>query len=157
MEPLTTLMEEYLDDYNQQNVPMDLILFGDAIGHVARIARVIRQPLGNMLLLGVGGSGRKSLARLATGIADFALFSIEITKNYRLIEWREDLKQLLLKTGKDGKKTIFLFDDTQIVMETFLEDINNILNSAEVPNLMKDEDLGPIFDAMTPLLQVRHV
>ena len=157
MVEVTQLMNEYLDDYNQTNVPMDLILFGDAICHIARITRVIRQPLGNMLLLGVGGSGRKSLAKLSTAIADFALFSIEITKNYRLIEWREDLKQLLLKAGKDGKKTVFLFDDTQIVMETFLEDINNILNSAEVPNLMKDEDLGPIFDLMTPILQAKNI
>jgi TPR repeat protein len=53
---------------------------------------------------------------LTTAIADFECFSIEITKNYRLIEWREDLKMLLLKAGKDGKKTVFLFDDTQIVI-----------------------------------------
>lgn len=37
---------------------MKLILFLDACDHVARIARVLRQPLGNALLLGVGGSGR---------------------------------------------------------------------------------------------------
>ena len=98
---------------------MPLILFTDAVKHVTRISRTIRQPLGHALLLGVGGSGRKSLARLTTAIADFACFSIEITKNYRLVEWREDLKQLLLKSGKDGKKTVFLFDDTQVHAYSF--------------------------------------
>ena len=73
------------------------------------------------------------------------------------MEWREDLKQLLLKTGRDDKKTVFLFDDTQIVTETFLEDINNVLNAGEVPNLMCDEDLGPIFDEMTPILQSKNI
>lgn len=29
----------------------------------------------------------------------------------------------------------FLFTDNQIVSELFLEDINNILNSGEIPNL----------------------
>ena len=36
---------------------------------------------------------------------------------------------------------VFLFSDTQIIQETFLEDINNILNTGEVPNLLKQEDI----------------
>ena len=43
---------------------------------------MIRQPKGNVLLLGVGGSGRQSLTRLATFLADFAIYQIEISKGY---------------------------------------------------------------------------
>ena len=157
MSALQKLVVECLEDYNQQFVAMPLILFTDAVKHVTRISRTIRQPLGHALLLGVGGSGRKSLSRLTTAIAEFECFSIEITKSYRLNEWREDLKMLMMKAGKDGKKTVFLFDDTQIVMETFVEDINNILNSGEVPNLMKDEDMGMIADAMTPVCKEKGI
>ena len=61
--------EDYLDDYNQVNTAqMRLVLFMDAIKHVCRIARIIRQPLGNALLLGMGGSGRQSLTRLAAHV-----------------------------------------------------------------------------------------
>jgi len=35
-------------------VPMNLVLFREAIEHVARIARVISQPKGNMLVVGIG-------------------------------------------------------------------------------------------------------
>jgi len=60
-EKMSRIMEEYLDDYNQVNTAqMKLVLFLDAIRHVCRISRIIRQPLGNALLLGVGGSGRQS-------------------------------------------------------------------------------------------------
>ena len=52
------------------------------------------QPRGNALLVGVGGSGRKSLSRLATYVADQKCFSIEISKGYRITEFREDLKSL---------------------------------------------------------------
>ena len=60
--------------------------------HVSRIHRVLCQPRGNIMLVGVGGSGRSSLTRLASYIAEMTTFTIEITKNYRLFEFREDLK-----------------------------------------------------------------
>ena len=133
MEALQKTVEESLDDYNSvSNAPMKLVMFLDAIEHVSRICRVIRLPLGNALLLGVGGSGRQSLTRLATYMEEYELFQIEIAKGYGNNEWREDLKKVLFMAGSDGKDTTFLFTDTQIVKESFLEDINNILNSGEV-------------------------
>ncbi len=54
-----------------------------------------------------------------------------------MTEWREDLKGVLYTAGRDNKQVTFLFVDTQIVMESFMEDINNLLNAGEVPNLFE--------------------
>ena len=152
------VIEEYLDDYNSvSNAQMKLVLFLDAIEHVARVCRVIRLPLGNALLLGVGGSGRQSLSKLAAYIEEYEVFQIEIAKGYGTSEWRDDLKRVLMMAGNDMKDTVFLFTDTQIVRESFLEDMNNILNSGEVPNLMGNEDLETIGTTMRPILQAAGV
>jgi len=145
-----TIVEERLEDYNMEPklIPIYLAMFKDAILHVSRIHRVLVQARGNLMLVGVGGSGRSSLTRLASFIAGMTTFSIEITKNYRLLEFREDIKKLYLAAGCDNKKVVFLFNDTQIKDERFLEDVNNILSSGIVPNLFGKDDIPGILDAV---------
>lgn len=83
LEKLSMVVNEYLADYNAESKsPMNLVLFLDAIEHVSRIARVLSQPRGNVLLLGVGGSGRQSLTRLATFLSEYQIFQVEIAKGY---------------------------------------------------------------------------
>ncbi|XP_005399515.1 PREDICTED: dynein heavy chain 2, axonemal isoform X2 [Chinchilla lanigera] len=143
---LKTAIETALNEYNLSPsvVPMKLVLFREAIEHITRIVRVIGQPRGNMLLVGIGGSGRQSLARLASSICEYDTFQIEVTKHYRKQEFRDDIKRLYRQAGVELKTTSFLFVDTQIADESFLEDINNILSSGEVPNLYKAEEFEEI-------------
>ena len=74
---------------------------------VSKVVRVIRQPKGNMLLIGIGGSGRQSLTRLASFICDYTTFQIEVSKHYRKAEFR-DGECVLIRggqrewQGKDG-------------------------------------------------------
>lgn len=98
--------------------------------------------------LGVGGSGRHSAARLAAHIADYEVFTIEISRNYSATDWRDDMKRLLLKTGLDGKPTVFLFSDTQIKMESFMEDISMLLNSGDLPNIFPPDEKADILDKL---------
>jgi len=147
---LASVMTTFLEDYNAMSASqLTLVLFGYAVEHVARISRVINQPGGNALLVGVGGSGRKSLCTLATFMASYKIFSIEVTKAYAMNEWREDLKKVLIQSGAAGKDTVFLFSDTQIVKEAFVEDINNVLNNGEVPNLFAPDERASICGDVT--------
>lgn len=151
VEEMTVLqgsIEDYLQDYNSESKqPMNLVMFKDAILHVVKIARVLRQPSGHALLLGVGGSGRQSLTKLACFISSYKIYQISIAKGYGMHEWLENLKECLMYAGVKNKPIVFLFNDTQIINESMLEDINGALNSGDVPNLYGPEELEEIASA----------
>ncbi len=99
---------------------MDLVLFEYALKHVLIVLRIIRQPKTSGLLVGIGGSGRKSFAQLASFIADYTTMSLEITKNYNYNLFREDLKKIFREIGVKNKCVSFIFADTHIKDEQFL-------------------------------------
>ncbi|XP_032736568.1 dynein heavy chain 6, axonemal isoform X2 [Lontra canadensis] len=151
MEKIANVLEDYLDDYNLINPKeVKLVFFQDAIEHVSRIARMIRQERGNALLVGVGGTGKQSLTRLAAHICGYKCLQIELSRGYNYDSFHEDLRKLYRLAGIDDKNMVFLFTDTQIVVEEFLEDINNILNSGEVPNLFEKDELEQVLAATRP-------
>ncbi|KAK7495478.1 hypothetical protein BaRGS_00013176, partial [Batillaria attramentaria] len=157
LDELRETVEHYLEDYNvMSKAPMDLVMFRFAIEHISRISRVLKQPNGHCLLVGIGGSGRQSTTRLAAFMSDFELFQIEITKNYTVTEWRDDLRRMMRRAGDEGVSTVFLFGDHQIKDESFLEDVNMILNTGDIPNLYEKEERLEIIEKMQVLCQLEN-
>lgn len=132
------VFEDVLENYNLDHKPMNLVLFESALDHLTRVYRIIRISRGNALLVGVGGSGKKSLTKLAAYCAGYSVFSISLVRNYGETEFREDLKNLFhrLVVGP----VVFLFTDAHVVEEGFLEFINNILTSGTIPALFEKDE-----------------
>ena len=83
-----------LEKYNLSNKAMNLVLFDDCLGHLVRVHRLMRLPRGNALLVGVGGSGKQSITRLAAYTSGASVFTITLTRGYNEVLFREDLKIL---------------------------------------------------------------
>ena len=132
-------MDAVLEDYNLNRTPQALVLFEMALSHLTRVHRIIRLPRGNSLLVGVGGSGKQSLTRLATYCAGYDIFSIQLMRGYGEIEFREDLKTLYKLLGT--KEVVFLFTDAHVALEGFLEFLNNMLTTGMVPALYEQDEM----------------
>jgi dynein heavy chain len=142
---LVKSIQGYLEEYNiSSSVKMNLVFFEDAILHLMRILRALRQPRGNIMLIGVGGSGKQSLTKLGSYIYGMEYKQIEIVKGYGVPQFREFVKELMFNSGIQGQGQTFTMTDSQILTETFLEDLNNVLNTGEIPNLMLPEDKDKI-------------
>lgn len=158
-EVLQKFLQTQLDEYNEMGnkVPMNLVLFREAILHTCRIMRIIGRQFGHALLIGLGGSGRQSLTRLAANILEMQFFQITMTRGYKDREFREDLKRVLDMAAIDQKQTVFFFSDTQIIKESFLEDVISILTSGCVPNLYEGDELQQRREAMRPEAKKRNI
>lgn len=77
-------------------------------------------------------------------MCDLSTYQIAVTAQYRTLEFREDLKTLYSITGVENKPTSFLFNDTQVVEEQFLEIVNNMLSTGEVANLYKSDEMEDV-------------
>jgi dynein heavy chain len=146
---LSHILEDALREYNETNATMDLVLFEDAMKHIARIVRVIMNSGGHSLLVGVGGSGKQSLSRLAAFICGYKVVQIVISSTYGINDLKEDLKNMYNKAGLKEEGVMFLLTDSQITNERFLVFINDLLASGNIPDLFTTDEIDAIVNSVT--------
>jgi len=134
---LTKLLEDYNATAKRQ---LSIVLFDYAVMHLHRICRVLKMPFGHTFLIGLLGTGRQSLSRLAASLCDHEEVMLETSRGYTEEQWRDDLRALLLKAGVEGISCVLLLPEAQIKGGFMLDDINNLLNSGSVPNLFPIEE-----------------
>ncbi|KAJ8937861.1 hypothetical protein NQ314_011689, partial [Rhamnusium bicolor] len=145
---LSRLLNDALSGYNDLVAAMNLVLFEDAMYHICRINRIMEAPRGNALLVGVGGSGKQSLTRLAAFISSFEVFQIQLKKGYSMNDMKANIGSLYLKSGLKSVGIVFLMTDAQVPEESFLVLINDMLASGEISELLPDEDVENVINAV---------
>ena len=105
-----------------------------------RIDSVLRTPMGHMLLVGDSGVGKTVLSRFVAWMNGLSIYQIMESRRYTLAMFDDDLRAVLRRAGVDGERIAFLFDESNALSSGFLERMNALLASGEVPGLFaKDE------------------
>lgn len=147
---LQKLLNDAMASYNELVGAMNMVLFEDAMAHICRINRILELPRGNALLVGVGGSGKQSLARLAAFISTLEPFQVQLRSTYGIADLKTDIAALYLKAGLKNVGIMFLMTDSQVSDEKFLVLINDMLANGEIPELFADDEIDHIVQAIGP-------
>lgn len=146
-------IEARLRVFYEEELNVQLVVFDSVIDHVLRIDRVLRQPLGHLLLVGESGAGKTVLSRFVSWMNGMAVFQIKLTSNYTLDNFDDDLRVVLKRAGCDGEKICFIFDESNVLNSAFLERMNALLASGEVPGLFEDDEYTSLMHACREAVQ----
>ncbi|XP_076002176.1 cytoplasmic dynein 2 heavy chain 1 isoform X2 [Genypterus blacodes] len=134
--------------YSRDNKELDLLLFWEVCDFVSRVDRVLSRPGGSLLLAGRSGVGRHTAACLVSHMHGYTLYTPKISRGYTLKHFNNDLKMVMQLAGLEGQQVVLLLEDYQFVHPAFLEMVNSLLSSGEVPGLYTPEELEPLLSTL---------
>ena len=129
-----------LKTFYEEELNVKLVVFDEVLDHVLRIDRVLRQPLGHLLLVGESGAGKTVLSRFCAWRTGLSVFQIKITRKYTIDSFDEDLRIVMKRTGCEDEKICFIFDESNVLNTAFLERMNSLLASGEIPGLYEGDE-----------------
>ncbi|GIQ79820.1 dynein heavy chain [Kipferlia bialata] len=141
---LRSLLRRRMSVYVEEEGATPLVLFDDVIQHVSRIDRVLKQPVGHLLLAGGSGVGKTVLAKFVAWLNGYETVSISTYRGYTLAQFEEELRAAMSRAGAKGRSIAFLFDESNALETAFIEHMNALLAGGEVPGLFDGESLAQV-------------
>ncbi|KAL2631405.1 hypothetical protein R1flu_016091 [Riccia fluitans] len=119
-----------------------IVFFPGAVSHLSRLLNILRTTEGHAVLLGYCGSGRSSLARLATYVLGYTLCEVQVNGSYKLEMWTADLRNLLKTCSLRATPIVLLIilePDANVQIQ-IMEDLNLIVHCGEALELLGEEE-----------------
>jgi dynein heavy chain 1 len=143
---LRDYVRERLKTFADEELDVKLVVFDGVLDHVLRIDRVLKQPSGHMVLAGASGAGKTVLSRFVAWMNGLSIYTLKIHKKYSLEDFDEDLRIMMKRSGMQDEKICFIIDESNVISTAFMEKMNALLASGEVPGLFEGEDLNQLLN-----------
>jgi dynein heavy chain 1 len=146
-EVLREFVAARLKVFYEEELDVPLVIFDEVLDHVLRIDNVLRHPMGHLLLVGESGTGKTVLTKFVAWMNGLSIFQIKANSRYTLEQFDDDLRSLLRRVGVDGEKICFIFDESNALSSAFLERMNALLASGEIPGLFEGDERTQLMSA----------
>ncbi|RXM28913.1 Cytoplasmic dynein 2 heavy chain 1 [Acipenser ruthenus] len=145
---LKEVIHKGIIQYGRDNRELDILIFHEVLEYMSRVDRVLSCPGGSLLLAGRSGVGRRTATSVVSHMHGATMFTPKISRGYGLKQFRNDLKHVMQLAGIEGQQVVLLLEDYQFVHFSFLEMVNSLLSSGEVPGLYTTEELEPLLSPL---------
>lgn len=134
------LIEQGLVSYEREYKELKLILLDEILALIAFLDRGLSSNK-SLLLAGRSGIGRKTCISLVSLLLNLEPLSPFLTKDYSIRDFRKELKGFLEIAGVQNKPCLLFLEDHHLVQTEFLELINSLISSGEIPGLFTQEEV----------------
>ncbi|VDP28788.1 unnamed protein product [Soboliphyme baturini] len=141
IEEFATVVAKTMKRFSSDVRYTDLALIEEFLNLCAQIDRVITRCKGSLLLVGRPGVGRRSAASLLAYAHQMPCVVLPGSKESGIASFKSMIKQSLVQAGINGEHMLLLLEDFQITDPEYIEILNSLLLSGEVPDLFKLEEL----------------
>jgi dynein heavy chain 2 len=147
---LTQYIQRELEIYARENSELDMLLFAEIVQRIARLDRILSEPGGSALMIGRPGVGRRTCSSIACFMkknregSPMQIFSPNIGRDYGSKHFMEDLKKAVQAAGVMGNHCALYLEDYQLADAAFLEIVNSLLSSGEVPGMFTSQELDAL-------------
>lgn len=131
-EQLAIIIQRHASEHRELT---EMVLFNEAIIQVTKISRILKMKGGHVFLLGQGGSGRRTVCRLAALVSDLRLVDLPSGKKYGAREFKQFMKNLFEEIVIKKSRFLLRLEDSKLEAGGILELVNNFLSVGEIPNL----------------------
>ena len=133
---LNDIQSQFSESLNSSN----LVLFQEAVTDIIKISRVLQVTGGHGLLVGVGGSGKRSLTRLASRLAHVDLREIRHDNPNDTTEFSETLKSICREAGVKGLVVAVMITEPLLASSYVMHIVNSMMSGGGMGGLFSKNE-----------------
>ena len=141
---LENVLQKGLISYSREYRALDIMMIEETLWWTARADRILSQAGGSLLFAGRPGVGRRNIVCLCCSMLRMVPYQLSMTKDYTLKAFKLELKHVLHTAGIQNEDICLIVEDHNLVRPEFIEMINSLLASGEVPGLYTSEELNAL-------------
>jgi dynein heavy chain len=126
-------LKSYFEENPEKCFKVDVFKY--PMENISKVCRILSLQGENLFMLGDGGSGRETVAKVAAIMKNITFYTPPLCSDFTFEDWRKDLKAILKETGGFGKGFILFLTSSHLKNKQYLEDVNNILTSGQIKGL----------------------